>query len=58
MKRPLASCGATDEEAYQVTFRRRNEELSTVGLSWMAFAALARGHEFDAEELPPEQEES
>jgi uncharacterized protein YfaS (alpha-2-macroglobulin family) len=47
----LAEAGRSDEEAYQVTFRRRNEELSTVGLAWMAFAASARRREFEAEEL-------
>jgi len=47
----LAEAGRPDEEAYQVTFRRRNEELSTAGLSWMALASAARQREFDGEEL-------
>jgi hypothetical protein len=47
----LAAAGSPDEEAYQITFRRRNEELSSVGLAWLALAALERGRSFDADEL-------
>jgi uncharacterized protein YfaS (alpha-2-macroglobulin family)/TolA-binding protein len=47
----LASVGQVDEEAYQVTFRRRNEELSVPGLAWLAFAALEAQRTYDAEEL-------
>lgn len=46
----LAAAGTADEEAYQVTFRRRNEELSVAGLAWMTMAAVARSRDFDAEE--------
>ena len=46
----LAACGRADEEAYQVTFRRRAEELSAAGLAWMTLAAVARDREFDADE--------
>lgn len=46
----LAAARSLDEEAYQVTFRRRNEELSVPGLAWMAFASLEAGRPFDAEE--------
>jgi len=47
----LAAVDRPDVEAYQITFRRRNEELSVVGLSWMTFAALENGRNFDAEDL-------
>jgi uncharacterized protein YfaS (alpha-2-macroglobulin family)/TolA-binding protein len=47
----LAAAGSPDGEAYAVTFRRRNEELSVPGLAWLTFAALEAGKSFDAEEL-------
>jgi|GEM_PF-1769495 len=46
----LAASGTADEEAYQVTFRRRNEELSVAGLAWLTMAAVARSRDFDADE--------
>lgn len=46
----LAAANRADEEAYQVTFRRRNEELSVPGLAWLTLAAVARSREFDADE--------
>jgi hypothetical protein len=47
----LAAVDRPDVEAYQITFRRRTEELSVVGLAWMTFAALENGRNFDAEDL-------
>ena len=47
----LASAGAFDEEAYAVTFRRRNEELSVPGLAWLCLAALEAQRSFDSDDL-------
>ncbi|HVG93453.1 MAG TPA: MG2 domain-containing protein, partial [Planctomycetota bacterium] len=47
----LAAAGGLDVEAYQVTFRRRNEELSVAGLAWLSMAARVIGNEFDGDDL-------
>jgi len=47
----LATVGQVEEEAYQITFRRRNEELSVPGLAWLALAANRMGRAYDAEDL-------
>ncbi len=47
----LATVGQADEEAYQVTFRRRDDELSTAGVAWLALAAVTRGRAYDVDVL-------
>ena len=47
----LAEVGVLDTESYTTTFRRRNDDLSTAGLAWLALAAKQLGRGFDTDEL-------
>ncbi len=47
----LARVGRIDAESWATTFRRRNDDLSTSGLAWMAMAATRLHRSFDEDEL-------
>ena len=47
----LASIGVMENDIYATTFRRRNDDLSVAGLSWMALAAQRLGRGYDVDEL-------
>jgi tetratricopeptide (TPR) repeat protein len=47
----LSGAGVMDQTNWATTFRRRNDDLSVPGLSWMAMAARRLGRDYDADEL-------
>lgn len=47
----LARAKALDGDAYATTFRRRNDDLSVMGLSYLTLAAVTAGRSFDVEQL-------